>query len=279
MHYIPWDEWIVLALFLVGVGGGGFFYAYVLWMKAHKTLDRGLKNALIISPIITLLGLFILLVDLGRPERFLNALFHFNPHSIMNLGVFIQAFFVNIALGVVILIYLRKTETKLFEYAMHGGMVFGVLIALYHGLLPVSMPRDGWSGGLVFVMFFSSILSGRAFVEYITQSAHSTPLFNFSVLVSFWVSVAIWIYTLSIGTLGERAVLEFLFLQWDFSLLMLGVLFMSGLFTTLLMARELYVKRHPSRLLIFGGVSIEFFGAFMLKYGVILAGQLTFLAR
>ena len=279
MHYIPWSEWIVLALFLVGVGGGGFFYSYFLWLKAGKTIDASLQKALLFTPFITLAGLIVLLVDLGRPERFLNAIFHFNPHSILNIGVFIQGAFVSIALFVIVLVYLKQTKTKLFEFAMHGGMLFALLICLYHGLLPVSMPREGWSGALIFVMFFSSLLSGRAFVEYLTKSAHSSSRFNLIMLSSFWATFGLWIYTLSIGSTGERAVLLFLFSQWSLSALMLLVLMLSGLVATLLLVREFFAKTHPPHALLLSGISIEFVGAFMLKYGVILSGQLSFLTR
>lgn len=279
MHYLPWDEWIVLALFLVGIGGGGFFYSYFLWLKAEKTLDASLKKALIFMPFITLVGLLVLLIDLGRPERFLNAVFHFNPHSILNMGVFVQGAFVTVALLIVLLIYLKKTQTKLFELSMHFGMAFGLLICLYHGLLPVSMPRDGWSGALVFVMFFSSVLSGRAFVEYLTHVKHSSPSFNLIMLLSFWATFGLWIYTLSIGTTGERLVLTFLFSQWSLSAILLVALLVSALVASLFLVREFFTKAHPSHTLLLAGIAIEFFGAFMLKYGVILAGQLSFLTR
>lgn len=279
MHYIPWNEWIVLALFLVGAGGGAFLYAYVIWLKESKKVASSLQKALYIAPFITLAGLLILLVDLGRPERFLNAVFHFNPHSVLNMGVFIQGAFVNSALLIVGLLYLQKSSTKLFAYFMHATMVFAVLVCLYHGLLPVSMPRDGWSGALVFVMFFSSLLSGRAVIELITKSAHSSPALNLITLVGFWGVLGIWIYSLAIGTIGERAVLEFLFFQWNLSSIMLLGVSLSAIVATLLLTREFLNKAHPSAALILGGVAVEFFGAFMLKYGVILSGQLSFLVR
>ena len=277
MHYIPWDEWIVLALFFVGVGGGGFFYAYLLWMQNERRLSGSLGTAFIVMPFVTLVGLLILLLDLGRPERFLNALFHFNPHSILNLGVFVQGAFITTAFTISLLIYLHKTQSKLFVFLMHLGMFLALLVCLYHGLLPVSMPRDGWSGVLIFVMFFSSLLSGYALVEYITHKASGT--FHLIALGSFWSVFALWIYTLSIGTLGERRVLEFLFFEWSLWGVLSMALLLSAFVTSLLLLRRFFFKKSLSRSLLLGGVTVEFFGAFMLKYGVILAGQLSFLTR
>jgi len=87
MGYIPWDGWITLALFFVGMGAGSFIYATFLWLQNAQTLTRPTLLGWSIAPFATGLGLMILLIDLGRPERFLNALFHFNPHSILNNGL------------------------------------------------------------------------------------------------------------------------------------------------------------------------------------------------
>ncbi len=268
MGYLPWNEWIVLALFLVGMGAGSYMIAYVMLVRGADV--RRIRSGFYLSAPLVVLGLLILLFDLGRPERFINVLLHFNPESMMNLGAFIQGTFVHVALLVAWWVYRGEMQSRRFKIVSLVGLVLAVAVGLYHGLLPASMPREGWNGALVAVMFLSSLLSGKAAIELSSGFSAAHHQHSSALLFAYAALLGVWFYTLFIGHVDERAVLAFLFGSWGLSLL-----FGAALLLSLLLPFTLTCK--PFRGAVVLAALFEFGGAFMFKYGAILAGQLSFM--
>ncbi|MBI2755997.1 MAG: polysulfide reductase NrfD [Chloroflexi bacterium] len=152
--FVPpqWAWWVVLYFFLGGITGGTYFAAAWLDLFGDRG-DRGIVRMahLLAFPLI-LLSAGLLIVDLGRPERFLNMIVQserfplpmFKPYSPMSAGSLILALFGAISF----ISFLDAVFTRGRERWLHrAGSVVGKVISFVGGIAGLALA--GYTGWLL----------------------------------------------------------------------------------------------------------------------------------
>ena len=164
MTEITWGLILAAELFVSGMAGGAYAIsalADLLGKGKYKVLS---KSGTYMSLIFIIVGLVLLIFDLGRfevdPLGVLNAYLHF-PTSIMTVGTWIITGFIVIALATTVLWLLEGIEwvRKVVEIL---GIVLGISVCAYTGiLLSLARGRLVWgSPFLPWLFIVSACLSG-----------------------------------------------------------------------------------------------------------------------
>ena len=180
----PVWSWYVPAYFFVGGTAAGAYIAATLADIVGRREDQAYVRA---GRLVALLGLLVspplLILDLGRPERFLNMLRMFKPRSMMNTGSWGLSFF-GLFAGLATLVELlqwigpRRAPLRLLAAALRPMSWIGVLPAFYVGsytgllLSTTNVPLWARNHRLLGSLFFSSAMgSGLAATTLATYLA------------------------------------------------------------------------------------------------------------
>lgn len=90
---LAWGGIIAIYLFLAGIAGGAFLTASLTDLFNKKRPEKVIRAGAYIAPIAIILGLGMLVVDLGRPFSFWKLMIYLNLHSVMSVGVLIVSVF------------------------------------------------------------------------------------------------------------------------------------------------------------------------------------------
>lgn len=154
--YWPWP--IAIYLFLAGLSAGSLMVAIIVkWMEGNATppWDGLIKAGAAIAPPAIILGLALLILDLGKPLTFWYLMIHANPISVMSIGVWLLSLYTPLALIFFAIIFSHqgrfaeflKPFAPIYGYCESLGKKFeGFLVALsigvaaYTGFLLSAMP-------------------------------------------------------------------------------------------------------------------------------------------
>lgn len=176
MSEIQWAWPIAVALFFAGLGGGSFIAsaaAEFTWRGRYKVFSR---VAAYISVPALALGILILGLDLGRPERATNV-FN-NPTSIMTIGAALLSTTIPIALVSSLCFYGKLKIPRRIEFLILGvGAILAFGVTLYTGLLlGILMSRPFWfTPVLPWLFVLSSLSTGLGAVELGVFRAEKQP--------------------------------------------------------------------------------------------------------
>ena len=81
--HFPWGLWIGLDFLGIGLAAAGFTIVATVHIFHVHRFEPIVRPALLTAFIGYVLVMLVLVVDLGRPDRFWHALFMWNPHSVM----------------------------------------------------------------------------------------------------------------------------------------------------------------------------------------------------
>jgi len=90
---VAWGGPIALYLFLAGIAGGAFLTASLTDLFSKKQSPRVIRSGAYIAIVSIMIGLGLLVIDLGRPLSFWKLLLNVNMGSVMSIGVFIVSGF------------------------------------------------------------------------------------------------------------------------------------------------------------------------------------------
>lgn len=77
----PWGAWIAFYIFFVGLSAGSFLLSSLIYVFGMKEYERIGRAALLTAIVCMIAALTFVLMDLGRPERMLNAIIYWNVTS------------------------------------------------------------------------------------------------------------------------------------------------------------------------------------------------------
>ncbi|CAM3982770.1 NrfD/PsrC family molybdoenzyme membrane anchor subunit [Mesobacillus zeae] len=77
----PWGAWIAFYIFFVGLSAGSFLLSTLIYVFGMEEYERIGKAALFTAIVCMIVALTFVLMDLGRPERLLNAIIYWNVTS------------------------------------------------------------------------------------------------------------------------------------------------------------------------------------------------------
>lgn len=192
----PWGAWIAFYIFFVGLSAGSFLLSTLIFVFGMEEYEKVGKAALFTAIVCMIVALTFVLMDLGRPDRVLNALAYWNVTSILGWEMRFYVLYITL-LCVELYIAMRedlirvaKTHTlkgkvarlitfknaTIDEYTKkrdHKWMkilgIIGIPLAIIgvHGgtgtLFAVVQARAGWNTALFPIIFVvSAVVSGTA---------------------------------------------------------------------------------------------------------------------
>lgn len=83
-QHVPWGLWIVLYIYFIGVSVGSFLLSTLIYVFGIKKLEPVGRIALFQALLCMLIGLFLIFMDLGHPERFFHVFTSLNPTSVLS---------------------------------------------------------------------------------------------------------------------------------------------------------------------------------------------------
>lgn len=83
-QHVPWGFWIALYIYFIGLSAGSFLLSSLIYVFGVKKLEAVGRMALFQALLCMLIGLFLIFIDLGHPERFSKVITSLNPTSVLS---------------------------------------------------------------------------------------------------------------------------------------------------------------------------------------------------
>ena len=312
MLELHWGLPVILYLFLGGMGAGAGAVSASIFLRSGggdlaSSNFRFARWGALIAPILVIIGTAMILFELGSFQvgnyfRFINLFLTINL-SPMSIGSWALALFILVSLGYAYTFISKDAEPgdKLHNLRKRLAWVMvplGVGVALYTGILLGAMPaRPFWNSPILAMLFLVSglstgvaaILLVRALFGHkhkINESAfehHSYMLSSSDVLLIVLEILVIFLFVmyahLTIGNVESAVAVilggELTTLFW-FGFVVLGLLVPAVIefryvMPTLLYQRQFVIPRTMEVLV----CVLVLVGGFMLRYVVVIAGQVT----
>ena len=78
---VPWGLWIAIDLSAIALGAGAFMLSAAVYLLGFKQYRSVARTAVFIGLICYTVAMMMLLMDIGRPDRFWHGFVFWNPHS------------------------------------------------------------------------------------------------------------------------------------------------------------------------------------------------------
>jgi len=169
---MAWSAPIWFDLWLAGMAGGAYFAAFLADRFTGGGNKPLLRLATYVGIPLAVIGVLLLVVDLGQPLRFWHLFTQFKVTSPMSMGTWILLAWVGIA---VIMVVLWWFENRLAEATARSlrrltgvlgwvDVVFAVLLMCYTGVLLAVSNQSLWAGTVLLPALFvaSAISTGVA---------------------------------------------------------------------------------------------------------------------
>ncbi|TET26829.1 MAG: hypothetical protein E3J67_00665 [Dehalococcoidia bacterium] len=167
-----WSAPIWLYLWLAGMAGGAYFAAFLAERFTGNGNGQLLRIATYLGAPLAVVGVILLVADLGNPIRFWHLLTVFKAVSPMSIGTWILLIWIGVA---VVMAILWWAEASLSQEAGRGlrqitgalswiGFVFAILVMAYTGVLLATSSQPLWTGTLLLPALFvaSAVSTGVA---------------------------------------------------------------------------------------------------------------------
>ena len=298
MHEITWGFPVVLDLFFAGLGAGSFCLGAIVSRKEGQGWDACSRMASFLAPLAVLVGLSMLVIDLGYKSRFWMTLTGFNVNSPMSMGAYLlSAFFV---VSIVFAFYwlpasFRQRIPWIGKLSMWDRLecrnrlgVIGILLALgvsvYTGVLLSASVIPLWRNLSLTLLFFLSALSsgfaggamlGMMSLARTNPEAMAGP-FHFLkqsyrvILPSYLLVALVFVLSLAIAPESRRAAFD-LMTRWSGLLWWLGVIGLGVVFPWVIVLGKGRMRVHRAWYL-FTSLLV---GGFLLRLVLVYSGQGT----
>jgi len=288
MEHVNWGLPVALDLFFAALGAGAFMLAVVVDFAGGKKYRGISTTGALIAPWPAIIGVILLVADLGKPHRFWEMIFRrgegfimFNPSSVMSWGVWLLTIFIILSLVYLVLSILSwpfawgDPAKKLIGVI---GLPFALLVTVYTGVLLSATTITLWSTPVLPIMFVTSaIATGAASVVFIQaliqpckkEIPADSPIIKLEKLISLAIIVqlvAIVLFILlRIGSAQMQGVIGAVYgpVWW---IVVIGL----GLVLPLIFGLKAQAKKPQISLVM---ALLVLVGGFFLRYIILMAGQ------
>ncbi|MBI4511324.1 MAG: polysulfide reductase NrfD [Deltaproteobacteria bacterium] len=203
-QHVPWGLWVAGYIFFLGLSAGSFLLSTLVYVFGVKRLEPVGPLALVQALGCLVLGGFLIIMDLGHPERIHKVLSSMQPRSVMAwMGVFYNFYLaivmVELYLALRPRLAARAGSSRLFRALALGSQrtdeasvsrdrrwlkilgVLGIPVAIVvHGgvgsIFAVAKARPGWFSGLFPIVFLvSALASGGALLTFLVAATSRLP--------------------------------------------------------------------------------------------------------
>ena len=297
MSEISWGIFLAAYIFVGGMAGGAFIIAAVTDLFGQNKYNELSKSGSFASLISIIIGLVLLVLDLGRfrvdPLGILNAFIHF-PNSIMSVGTWIISGLAVIALLTAI-IWIFQGATILRKVLSIVGLVLGFSTTAYTGLLlALSRGRPFWNSAfLPWTFVVSGTLTGLAIsLLLIPLIAWIMPRFSMDfkkliddnqrfldvlkdsqkyILLLIVIEIVLVFFEIVTGHLGLLINFGNILLIF-FGYITIGLILPLGI--TYLSLKTEYIGKNIQVPVSIASFIFILFGGFLLRYVILIAGQI-----
>ena len=308
---IQWSWAIAVYLFLAGLSAGSILVALLVKWNRHERSNSSIWDAMIkagavVAPVSILLGLVLLIADLGKPFSFYWLFLRYNISSVMSLGVLFLFLYAPIVVVFTLLVFERTVmkypslffvewliawvkslhsyakwiEYFLFVTALCVGSYTGFLLSALYAiplwntpLLPIIFLTSSLSSGvamniLVGLLFFKSTLNEES-IKYLLVMDTRVILTELPLLGLFFIGL---FYAGGEASMAAKAALTQGFWAGLFWLGVVGVGLCMPLLTVIVA-----LKSHVYRVgfIVINSV-VVILGVLILRYYIVYAGQIYF---
>lgn len=165
---IHWSLPIAVYLFLAGISSGSIIVALLVKWNRHERENSSIWDAMIrsgaaVATISIVLGLIILVVDLGKPLSFYWLLIRYNFYSVMTLGVIFLLIYTPTVFVFMCLVF----EHKIVKYRI------GILEALIQSVKSF----HSYAKTIEYFLFVCALCVG-AYTGFLLSSLYTIPMWN-----------------------------------------------------------------------------------------------------
>ncbi|MFH1996326.1 MAG: NrfD/PsrC family molybdoenzyme membrane anchor subunit [Candidatus Omnitrophota bacterium] len=269
-------DWMIAAyFFLGGLSAGTYIFSVAAnyWRKEFKPLAL---TATVLTPVTIAIGMLILLADLGRPDRALGLVAHFNPTSAVSWGFWIINIF--LALSVLYGWFVFKGEAEKGKNIAYIGLPLSIAVAAYTGVLLAQAPgKELWHATILPVLFLvGGITSGLALILLVSgKKIDEVSLRNLGKLVAWLVILELGLIFIKIivyvnGEVSAQVAAQFRYSRQFGFLFWVVELALGGLIpiAILLRSKTSPLSRTVATVLILIGI-------FVMRYIIVVGGQIA----
>ena len=189
---MTWSVPIWFDLWLAGMAGGTYSTAFLVDYFSGGRNRPLLRLATYLGIPLVVIGVLLLIIDLGNPLRFWHFLTQFKLLSPMSTGTWILLAWVVIAAMMVILWRIENSFSKETAGRLRRttgflslvNLVFAVLLMIYSGVLPAVSSKVLWAGTVLLPALFvaSAVSMGLAILIIAILTVNATNKGGFAVL-------------------------------------------------------------------------------------------------
>ncbi|MFH1612491.1 MAG: NrfD/PsrC family molybdoenzyme membrane anchor subunit [bacterium] len=273
-----WGIPIAIYLFIGGVVSGAFFTGILSEFFGGKKYKIIAKIASYLVLISIMIGLLLLILDLGSPLRFWRLLLTLSETSVMSQGVWILVAFTTVG-GVIYpafhiaensnlpILSILKNKDGLRKFVGYIGFIFAVLTAVYTGVLLAATSCPLWSSTCFLpCLFFASAVSTG--ISVIILFAKKNEFFLNKLIKADCIAIIIEliimvIFFISLAKIAPLSLKPMLVGQYS-ALFWIGVVII-GLILPLILELQHKTSKIAALLVLVGGL--------ILRYVILLSGQ------
>jgi polysulfide reductase chain C len=169
---MAWAAPIWIYLWMAGMAGGAYLAAFLTERFIGVTDRKLLRLAAYVGVPLAVIGVLLLVVDLGQPIRFWHLFTQFKVISPMSMGTWVLLFWVAIAIIMIILWWVEKRLTEELARPLRRNierlawvdLVFSVLLIAYTGVLLAVSNQPLWVSTVLLPSLFvvSAVSTGIA---------------------------------------------------------------------------------------------------------------------
>jgi formate-dependent nitrite reductase membrane component NrfD len=207
-----WQIW--LYLWAAGVAGGGYFIAYLINIFTGFKEERLVKYSTYIGVPFVAFGTFMLLIDLGKVERFWHLMVRFYYHSPMSIGTWVLTLWIlcgifliclwnyKYFIGIIPFIKIFKRFEHLKTLAEGVNFILSPILIAYTGVLLSCTSLPVWKSYFLPPLFVISAcstgLAGILFALILKKEEISHVMGQTSVLLSMFEAITLVLFLLSV---------------------------------------------------------------------------------
>ncbi|MFU8819873.1 MAG: NrfD/PsrC family molybdoenzyme membrane anchor subunit [Desulfurivibrio sp.] len=287
-NFIAWPIWIAIYLFLGGVSAGAFLVAALSDLFGGEKYRSMARTAAWLVPGPIVLGLVLLIYDLGLPFAFWKLMIYPNLGSVMSIGVFLLGIFTPVAFIYAFMLTAQKgtpyrKPEGLQSFLAWAGIVLAIGVAAYTALLLQSVSTNAiWGSSILPVLFLASAFStGIALTILVAhfsapdahEAIHTWTRYDAYLLGSELVIIALMVIGWAVTAGGEVALQALVFGGYA-PLFWVGLILLGLIAPLILEYKELQGKGGGGALAIVASILI-LMGGYLLRHVILFAGQLA----
>ena len=205
-----WQIW--LYLWAAGVAGGGYFIAYLINIFSGFKEENLVKYSTYIGVPFVIFGTAMLLLDLGKMERFWHLMVRFYYHSPMSIGTWILTLWIICGIFLILLWWYEQGKYpylsffrkfyNLKNFIEGVNFILSPILIAYTGVLlsctSVPMWKSYFLPPLFVISACSTGLAGILLILIIKNEEISHVMGQTSVLLSMFEAITLVLYLLSV---------------------------------------------------------------------------------